>query len=50
MTRETDCASTVRALVQGESAIAIKAALMDSMIDVEGVATQTTTEHVTTAL
>ena len=50
MTGGTDCASTMRALVQGESNIAFEAALMDAMIDVDGVATQTTPEHVATAL
>ena len=50
MTGETDHASTVRALVRGESAIAFEATLADAMSDVDGVATRTTTEHVATAL
>ena len=50
MTGGTDCASTVRALVRGESAIAFEASLADAMVDVEGVATRTTIDHVATAL
>jgi hypothetical protein len=50
MTGGTDRASTVRALVRGESAIAFEAALTDTMVDVEGISTRTTTDHVTTAL
>ena len=50
MTGGTDRASTVRALVRGESAIAFEATLADAMVDVDGVATRTTTDHVATAL
>ena len=50
MTGGTDRASTVRALVRGESAIAFEAALTDAMADVDGVATRTTPEHVAMAL
>ena len=50
MTGGTDRASTVRALVRGESAIAFEATLAEAMGDVDGVATRTTTEHVATAL
>jgi hypothetical protein len=50
MTGGTDCASTVRALVRGESAIAFEATLAEAMSDVDGVATRTTTKHVATAL
>ena len=50
MTGGTDHASTVRALVRGESAIAFEATLAEAMGDVDGVATCTTTEHVATAL
>jgi hypothetical protein len=50
MTGGTDHASTVRALVRGESAIAIEATLAEEMGDVDGVATCTTTEYVATAL
>lgn len=50
MTGGTDHASTVRALVRGESAIAFEATLAEAMSDVDGVATCTTTEHVATAL
>ena len=50
MTGGTDQASTVRALVRGESAIAFEASLADAMVDVDGVATRTTIDHVATAL
>ena len=50
MTGGTDHASTVRALVRGESAIAFEAALTDAMADVDGVDTRTTPEHVAMAL
>ena len=50
MTRQTDCASTVRALVQGKSTIAFAAGLIDAVIDVDRVATCTTPDHVAMAL
>ena len=50
MTRQTDCASTVRALVQGKSTIAFAAGLIDAVIDVDKVATCTTPDHVAMAL
>ena len=50
MTGATDCASTMRALGKGESAITFEAALTDSIVDVEGMATWTTTKHVAAAL
>jgi cob(I)alamin adenosyltransferase len=50
MTGRTDHASTMRALVREESAIAFEATLDKAMSDVDGVATCTTTEHVATAL
>jgi hypothetical protein len=50
MTGGTNYASTVRALVRGESAIAFEAKLADAMGDVDSMATCTTTEHVATAL
>ena len=46
----TDCASTVRALLKGESLTAFKSALQDARTDEEGTVAAITADHVKTAM